>query len=62
MRTFEVTTAETVYETYTVPAENADTARAKVRDPTQRAELPSRPAGGGDDIEVIDVAVRERAV
>ena len=56
MDKYLVTTAETVYETYTVWAEDEDEARAAVQDSGRRAHLMSYPLDApGDDITVMAV-------
>lgn len=55
MPMFEVTLAETVYETYTVEAEDKRTAKELVENSALRAMLPSRPDGGNDDPILVEV-------
>lgn len=53
-KTFHVTTAQTVYETYTVEAESVEQAVALVANSKTRAVLDSFPAGDNEDEAVID--------
>lgn len=57
MNLYTVTTAQTVYETYTVSAETHEDARIAVLDDETRANLTSWPDGDNDDLMVIDSRV-----
>jgi hypothetical protein len=55
MPQFIVTTAQTVYEAYTVTAPDAASAQRLISQSNARAHFESAPAGGNDDEHVIDV-------